>query len=199
MKKSSENTRRLFELDVDVENNIRMPTNEFVALSLGQIAPGSIHLSQGRNRSPIIDVIERVSDTRRWAISSDRKEGDFQVIIDGTRKNWALFQEQTCHWTLRIFQDSFVHELHDSPGPRKIQRLHLGPAGGGWISYMHGPITDVLQDASFHAEIFDRRTDTQVSTEGMVDGEATLELEGLQIFGAHVMIPHLPHPVARIR
>jgi hypothetical protein len=33
----------------------------------------------------------------------------------------------------------------------------------------------------------------------MVDGEATLELEGLQIFGAHVMIPHLPHPVARIR
>jgi hypothetical protein len=193
------NTRRLFELDVDVEKNIRMSTNEFVALSLGQIAPGSIHLPQCWDRSPSIDVIECVSISYTRAIPGYRKEHDFHVIVNATRNEAAFFHEQMRNLASRDIQNACVNEHREPSRPRYVQSTQLAPDVDrvSRISRYDGMRRDESQKAPFQAEILDHRACTQVSKELRVDVHATLEFHRGQVVKrvCHPSSRHLSHPI----
>ena len=117
--RSQFDTRRLLELDTEVERNMRKFPTKFVPLSVVEVAPGRVDLLHGGNTSPGLEVAKYVFAARRRrcrSIPSDREELDLEILGYSTRNDLALFHEQMSHIGLRIIQDPFVHERQQSQG-----------------------------------------------------------------------------------
>ena len=117
--RSQFDTRRLLELDTEVERNMRKFPTKFVPLSVVEVAPGRVDLLHGGNTSPGLEVAKYVFAARRRrcrSIPSDREELDLEILGYSTWNDLALFHEQMSHIGLRIIQDPFVHERQQSQG-----------------------------------------------------------------------------------